>query len=395
MAAATLSTATAALASPHQPPATAINVATQGSLRHVALHESVKVAGTYEVTVKVTSHAGANHSVDLKIGNVARRTTTARGTHRSTVHQKITVAGLRLTIHASARSEAPTVSATWRKLKTAPVPTPPPVAPVVTPVVTPAPVPTLAATGSGPVSGEPAPLPASAGPLGDPGSWNLAFDDEFNGTSLNTAVWNTGWLSSGVTGPMNTEEEECYGPGQDVEANGELDINMTAAPQTGCAMNGGNSPAVNEPYLSGMINTRGTFSYTYGYIETRVWLPGSTGAGLDWPAVWEVGNPAPADGEIDVVEGLGGQACWHFHDPSETGYGGCSGVYAGGWHTFGADWEPGSVTWYYDGAKVGVETTNITGDPMYIIADLAADNTYGGPAGAGTMKIDYIRVWQH
>jgi hypothetical protein len=42
-----------------------------------------------------------------------------------------------------------------------------------------------------------------------------------------------------------------------------------------------------------------------------------------------------------------------------------------------------------------VETTNITGDPMYIIADLAADNSYGGPAGAGTMQIDYIRVWQH
>ena len=51
------------------------------------------------------------------------------------------------------------------------------------------------------------------------------------------------------------------------------------------------------------------------------------------------------------MEGLSGQACWHFHDP-QGGPGGCStATYTGGWHTFGADWEPGSVTYYYDGHR--------------------------------------------
>jgi hypothetical protein len=346
----------------------------------VALHESVRSAGTYEVIVKVTSHGGPHRGVKLKIGRVSRHTLTRRRTHRLTVHQKVTLKARRLTIHASARRAAPTVTATWRRLKPARAPGPH----------------TRGAGGSssGPTGGGHSPRPDSAGPLGVSGSWRSVFDDEFDGGSLNGAVWNTGWLGSGLTGPMNTEEEECYGPGQDVVSGGELDINMVAAPQTGCPTNGGNGPTVNEPFLSGMVNTRNKFSYTYGYLETRVWLPAGAHGGVDWPGVWEVGNPAPADGEIDVVEGLSGQACWHFHDSSEASFGGCSGNDAGGWHTYGADWEPGVVTWYYDGERVGQETSDITGDPMYLIADLAADNTYGGPPGPATMRIDYIRVWQ-
>jgi Glycosyl hydrolases family 16 len=386
MAAVSLSPAAPALAGP-QHAVERINFAPRGLLRHVALHKSVKAAGTYEVTVKVFSRAGADDLVNLKIGDVVRHTTTAGGTHRVTVRQRITLTSRRLTIHASARRAAPTMTVAWRKVKSTPAPA--------VPVAVAPPIPTLGGTSPVPVAPAlPAPLPASAGPLGDPGIWNLSFDDEFNGASLNTSVWNTGWLSSGLTGPINTEEEECYSPAQDVEVGGEFDLIAAATPQSGCLLAGGPS-TVSEPYVSGMINTRLKFSYTYGYLQTRVWLPGTIGQGTDWPGVWEVGNPAPANGEVDVVEGLAGQACWHFHDSTGAGYGGCAGVHAGGWHTFGADWEPGSVTWYYDGVKVGVETTNITGDPMYIIADLAADNTYGGPVAPGTMRIDYVRVWQH
>ena len=68
----------------------------------------------------------------------------------------------------------------------------------------------------------------------------------------------------------------------------------------------------------------------------------------------------------------------------------------GGWHTFGADWEPGSVTYYYDGLPVGTVTQGITGAPMYVILDLAADNAYGGALQApATMRVDYLRIWQH
>ena len=86
MAAASLSTATTALAAgaPQHPPEH-LKTKTQGSLKQVSLHESVKSSGAYDVTVRVTSHAGANHRVRVRIGHVVRRTTTARRTHRLTL----------------------------------------------------------------------------------------------------------------------------------------------------------------------------------------------------------------------------------------------------------------------------------------------------------------------
>jgi beta-glucanase (GH16 family) len=215
----------------------------------------------------------------------------------------------------------------------------------------------------------------------------MIFDDEFNGSSLDTSNWSTGWFGSGITAPVNSEELECYDPAQVVEGAGELDLNLIAQSET-C---GGQT----RPYASGLVSTAGKFTFTYGYVEVRAWLPGGSTIS-DWPGIWTDGQSWPTDGELDLVEGLGGQACWHFHD-SQGAPGGCEpgSSYTGGWHTYGADWEPGSVTYYYDGTVVGTITTGITSAPMYLVLDLAADNEYGGPVAApATLRIDYVRVWQ-
>jgi hypothetical protein len=418
------------------------------------VREPVSSKGIFEVSVDVSAPDAAN--VRLQIGKIGRLARMFGSRRHATVRVRMPISGHTLTIRASATS-APTIAVTLLRIgaRTKPVPTPvtgwpnfnSPSASTKSGgaskgatgsagAVAPAPAaPTGAGaktgttgtsgsagttgsgtgagtgTGSGssvvvplaPVVVPVAPVLApvvlvaqalAAGPLGVAGAWHPIFDDEFNAPSLNASVWNTGWLSSGLTGPMNTEEEECYSPSQVSETGGELDLTAAATAQTGCPMFGGPS-TVNEPYVSGMINTKDKFSYTYGYLETRVWLPGTPSGGTDWPAVWAVGSPAPQNGEIDVIEGLSGLASWHFHDPSGAGFGSALGGYAGAWHTFGADWEPGSITFYYDGIKVGVETANITSAPMYLIANLAVDTTYGGPATPAAMKIDYIRIFQH
>ena len=72
---------------------------------------------------------------------------------------------------------------------------------------------------------------------------------------------------------------------------------------------------------------------------------------------------------------------------------GCpSGIYTGGWHTFAANWEPGIVTYYYDGVDIGSVTSGITSAPMFLVLDYAAGNPIHVP---DTMKVDYLRVWQH
>ena len=41
-----------------------------------------------------------------------------------------------------------------------------------------------------------------------------------------------------------------------------------------------------------------------------------------------------------------------------------TGTFDNGWHTFGADWEPRSITYYYDGRVVRRIRSGITHAPM-------------------------------
>ena len=237
-------------------------------------------------------------------------------------------------------------------------------------------------------------------PAGDPGDWKLTFDDEFGGTSLDTAKWSTGWLASGITGPVNSTEEECYDPAQVTESEGSLNLSLITKSES-CGI-------AHPVYASGMVNTSGKFSYTYGFLQARVWLPAVTGEPAkiaNWPAVWTDGKNWPTDGEDDIVEGINGQACAHFHSAVSPGgiaagngtaevsaVSGCvDETLTGGWHTFGADWKPGSVTYYYDGKDIGSVTSGITSAPMFVILNYAAGPPYQSPS---TMKVDYVRVWQ-
>jgi beta-glucanase (GH16 family) len=224
-------------------------------------------------------------------------------------------------------------------------------------------------------------------PLGEQGSWHIAFDDEFQGSTLDTNKWSTGWFGSGITGGVKPNEPECNDPRQVVVSGGELHLTL-AAKRDSC--NGSQ-----HSYASGIVTTFGKFTFTYGFVEVRARLPASYGRIADWPGIWADGlGTWPTTGELDVVEGIGGQACWHFHDSSGDP-GSCSTTdYAGGWHTYGADWEPGYVTFYYDGKRIATLTQGITGAPMYLILGLGS--APGSPVIApGRLRIDYVRVWQH
>src|SRR5205085_1398075 len=58
-----------------------------------------------------------------------------------------------------------------------------------------------------------------------------------------------------------------------------------------------------------------------------------------------------------------------------------------GWHTYAADWEPGVITWYYDGQQVWQWTTSVTSSPMYLIVNLGLSSKQS--AVPATLKVDY------
>ena len=224
-------------------------------------------------------------------------------------------------------------------------------------------------------------------PDGLSGAWGLVFDDEFNGNALDGTKWSTGWFGSGITGPLTPNGLECFDPARVSVHGGALDVGMVIKAES-CA-------GKTRPFSSGIVTTRQTFDFTYGYIEARAWLPGSAGVIFDWPDIWTDGHDWPTTGEADVVEGLAGQACWNFHSPTGAP-GRCTHrSFTGGWHTFGADWEPGVVSYYYDGRLVGTIRSGITSSPMYVIISMGADHHFGGPIHAAVLRIDYVRIWQH
>jgi len=245
---------------------------------------------------------------------------------------------------------------------------------------------------AGPVAPAAAPDPATsapARPTGNPSrTWHLVFSAAFTGQALNTAQWSTGWLARGITPPVSKGELECYNPANVIVSGGALNLRLIRQPRS-C---GGRA----RPYSSGMINTDGKFQFTYGFMQARIWLPGQAGQIINWPAFWADGQNWPKTGEIDVLEGLGGKACWHFINPADVRGNCATGTFYNGWHTFGADWEPRSITYYYDGRAVGAIRSGITHAPMYLILNNATTRLYQIPLHVpAVMRVAYVRVWQH
>jgi hypothetical protein len=244
-------------------------------------------------------------------------------------------------------------------------------------------------------------------PVGVPGTWGIRLNEEFSGSSLNTALWTPGWHHiepSGTSGPMSGDCLSSENVSQN--GNGYLYLKIhTASGNVYCEYEG---QKASQTVIGGLVESapgdgHGGFSYKEGYVEWRAYLPGvakegcPTGGCLpDWPALWSL--PENHESEIDTMEGLEtlGKACFHLPPPFGTeAPGRClTGSYAG-WHTYGARWEGNVVTWYYDGVEVGQLGSSYLIQPHYLVMDII-NPTHGEPASYPTeMTVDYVRVWQH
>jgi beta-glucanase (GH16 family) len=238
--------------------------------------------------------------------------------------------------------------------------------------------------------------------------WNIVWDDEFNGTSINTNIWT---FETGNNNGWGNEELEYYTASSEnaYESNGLLHI--IALQQS---MGGFN-------YTSARMKTQNNFTTTYGRIVWRAALPAGTGM---WPALWMLGANYPTIGwpdcgEIDVVEENGStpnQIQSSLHSTSdETGYYDfASGYSATNFHTYMLDWEPYStINFYVDGNLFEIQTgwydpagpyPTPFNAPFFLIMNLAVGGTYVGTPttnqiNSGTvfpaqMLVDYVRVYE-
>jgi hypothetical protein len=248
-------------------------------------------------------------------------------------------------------------------------------------------------------------------------SYALVFDEEFNGSSLDFTKWSPNWKYADATkvtdsvpsGYGGTVSIAGYDPQQVVVAGGFCALTAIHSPISATDPRNVSGWAFN--YLTGHINTNpGTgaqyvanpgfqIAPTAGnpvYLESRVFIPGDgSGYVVDWPSWWTVGQSWPANGEIDIAEGIGSPNTGMTANYHSSGGDFSSGPFVNaGWHVFAVLWTTSAVTYYYDGGQVNQFATGIASANNYLVLQ---NNIRSVGAGAITtpasMLVEYVHVY--
>lgn len=232
-------------------------------------------------------------------------------------------------------------------------------------------------------------LPASA-EAAPPGSgWTQTLNEEFNGNSLDTSLWNY----------MEKPRHRGYWDKDSVFVNGNGQLILEAR------KNG-------DRYETGAIRTRGNFEQKYGYFEVKVdkFLEEEG----HWSAFWvmspeldECSEGGSSYGtEIDIFEkhatwGNSLQHALHWNcygadQRSKHTRPNISGLQQGS-HTVSLLWTPNKYVFYVDGKETWRTTTAVSDVPSTVWLSDAAGSWAGDIDKANLPDrtvIDYVKVWQ-
>ena len=232
--------------------------------------------------------------------------------------------------------------------------------------------------------------------------WDLVFEDNFDGTALNTKIWNV-W--------DHTDWQYFYSPDSIfLDGNGHL-VNRVSVLDTP-------HPQYGYTRKSGAITTKDKYDSTYGYYEISMIPHLTTGFwGAFWMMAGDMGEDAADDNssvngaEIDVVETIfdtkipSHAVHWdgYEHTKSWNIYGSLQplpNVFDGKFHTFAVRWTPSEFIFLVDGNVTALtEAAGGCNQPAYMLISSHFGEWW---AGALTLKageysdmiVDYVRIYQ-
>lgn len=235
--------------------------------------------------------------------------------------------------------------------------------------------------------------------------WTLVWNDEFNGTAVDSNKW----------------EYEVNGDGG---GNNELQYYTSRVQNsfvdTGTLVIVAREEAYRgKKYTSARLRTKYRGDWLYGRFEIRAKLPWGRGS---WPAIWmlptdwEYGG-WPNSGEIDIMEHVGYDPDVIHGSTHSKKYYFKIGTQKSGtvkipnvsftFHTYAIEWYADRIDFFVDGAKYFTSSNDGTGweawpfnRRFHFILNIAMGGDWGGAKGIDndvlpqSMVVDYVRVYQ-
>lgn len=258
------------------------------------------------------------------------------------------------------------------------------------------------------------------------------FADEFDSGELDREKWNVEgpdfWVNNEQQAYIDSTDTIRFLSADEVEGSEDGVLELRALYRPDFELTEPQEGRVAD-FVSGRINTRDNFDFTYGRAAARIRMPDAEGI---WPAFWMLGNGSwPETGEVDIMEYVG-EADWTgvaLHGPGYSGETPIVNKYffptdtdVTDWHVYAVEWDADAIVFTVDDRVTYRATRPMVefygewrfDTPKFLILNLAIggiypfktsgidDPYYGLPAetveriqdGGLAIQIDWVRVTQ-
>lgn len=259
--------------------------------------------------------------------------------------------------------------------------------------------------------------------------FELVWEDEFEGDSLDKSKWGFPWWETERKGGYWHEDLVSVKDGNLVITTAYYD-----EPLENYYYDNWHDRIdfddYKEGWYTGCIETRGNYEFCYGYFECRCILPKSSGM---WSAFWMMNDGVSnVDGsgqdgtEVDVFESMYYKDKWwgagdavvtgiHYDGYGEDHKGDTIGKWFANnpyeeYNTYGVEWTPDEYIFYINGVETGrLSTGGVSQNPEYLILSCEVAGANGvadaDRHGVGKMSmdtdetaefiVDYVRVYKY
>jgi beta-glucanase (GH16 family) len=221
-------------------------------------------------------------------------------------------------------------------------------------------------------------------------NYRMVWNDEFDGTAVNTTKWN--FRGEGTVRNFGTVSRQTIS----MDGKGHVAIKVTKDS--------------NGKYFIGELGTQGIYETTYGYFECRAQMNKQLGPHvafwLQSPDLGKTADPAKDGTEIDIFEYHRKTPDIVYHNLHWDGYGvdhkhvGAQIPFSGidnGFHTFGLEWTKDAYVFYIDGKETWRTSSAVSQRKEFMILSTELTGWGGDPALGNfpdEVVFDYVRVFQ-